>query len=141
MAADLSKFGDIVEDFKKDSKKENEGVWMPFKRFEYKIARAHRDNVAFAKLMEERMRPFQWAIDRGNMTALKEVANDVLQVVYAATVLKGIRRVGTTESLAASEDDYIALFKQLPDLWDAVFKFAQGEENYSPDTVEQDSGN
>src|SRR4051812_45588492 len=91
--ADLNEaFADIAEDFAKDTAKENAGVWMPYKRFEYLVARAHRDNTAFQKLMEERMRPYQWHLNRGDMSALKDVANDVLQEVYSETVLKGIRR-------------------------------------------------
>jgi hypothetical protein len=134
-------FADIAEDFAKDASKENDGVWMPYKRFEYRVARAHRDNTAFAKMMEERMRPYQWALNRGDMAALKDVANDVLQEVYAETVLKGIRRVGTKEELAYSPKDGVALFTKLPDLWDNIFKFAQSDEPYSPDAVKDDSKN
>jgi hypothetical protein len=138
--AEAGKFDDLIADFAKDSVKENTGVWMTYKRFQYLVARSHRDNVAFLKVMEERMRPYQWAIDRGNLAALKDVANDVMQGVYAETVLKGIRKIdGTVLDYQAS--DGVALFKQLPDLWDAVFKFANADENYSPDAVKVDSGN
>lgn len=141
MSAVDSKFGDILEDFAKDRAKENEGVWMTYKRHQFLVARSHRDNTAFAKLMEERMRPFQWAIDRNNMQALKGVADDVVQAVYAETVLKGIRPVGSETLMDYKPADGIELFKRLPDLWDAVFKFAQADENYSPDAVKDDSKN
>jgi hypothetical protein len=119
---------------------------MPYKRFEYLVARAHRDNTAFAALMEERMRPYQWALNRGDMSALKDVANDVLQEVYSETVLKGIRRAtpgadGVKEVLAYTPAAGVGLFKKLPDLWDNVFKFAQSDEPYSPDAVKDDSKN
>jgi hypothetical protein len=138
--ADLSKFGDLIEDFAKDSKKENDGVWMTYKRFQYLVARSHRDNTSFSKLMEERMRPFQWAIDRNNMQALKGVAEDIVQGVYAETILKGIRRIDGTV-LAYEPSVGVALFKQLPDLWDAVFKFSGSDDNYSPDMITADSKN
>lgn len=138
--ADLSKFGDLIEDFAKDSKKENDGVWMTYKRFQYLVARSHRDNTSFSKLMEERMRPFQWAIDRNNMQALKGVAEDIVQGVYAETILKGIRKIdGTVLDYEPSVG--VALFKQLPDLWDAVFKFSGSDDNYSPDMITADSKN
>lgn len=135
------KFAEIVADFAKDTSKENDGVWMTYGRFEYLIARAHRDNTRFAKLMEEKMRPYQWAIDRGNTAALKGVAADMLKEVYAETVLKGIRRAGSKEVMDYQPEDGVALFTRLPDLWDEVFKFAQAGENYSPDKIEADSGN
>lgn len=134
-------FADIAADFAKDAGKENDGAWMTYKRFEYLVARAHRDNIAFAKMLEERMRPYQWAINRGDMSALKDVANDVLQEVYSETVLKGIRRAVTKEALPYTPADGVSLFKKLPDLWDNVFKFAQSDEPYSPDAVKDDSKN
>lgn len=134
------KFADIVADFEKDATKENEGVWLTFGRHEFLIARAHRDNVAFAKLMEERMRPYQWAIDRGNIAALKGVAKDILQQVYAETILKGIRKLDKTV-LDYQPADGVQLFQRLPDLWDEVFKFANGADNYSPDQIAEDSKN
>src|ERR1035437_1928012 len=94
--AEAGKFDDLIADFAKDSVKENTGVWMTYKRFQYLVARSDRDNVAFLKVMEERMRPYQWEIDRANLAALQEVANDVMQGVYAETVLKGIRKIDGT---------------------------------------------
>jgi hypothetical protein len=135
------KFAEIVADFAKDASKENGGVWMRYGRFEYLIARAHRDNTAFAKLMEEKMRPYQWAIDRGNIAALKGVAQEMLKQVYAETVLKGIRRADTGEAMDYQPEDAVALFTRLPDLWDEIYKFAAAGENYSPDKIEADSGN
>lgn len=137
---DTTKFSDLIEDFAKDKAKENDGVWMTFKRHQFLIARSHRDNIAFVKLMEVRMRPYQWAIDRGNLAALKDVANDVMAEVYAETILKGIRKLDGTP-LAYEPADGIALFKQLPDLWDAIFKFANADENYSPDAIKEDAKN
>jgi hypothetical protein len=134
------KFDDLIEDFKKDSVKENAGVWMTFKRHQFLIARSHRDNKEFQKLMEERMRPYQFAIDRGNLSALKEVANEVLQGVYAETILKGIRKLDLTP-LDYEPTDGVKLFAELPDLWDAVFSFAKADDNYSPDAIKADSKN
>src|ERR1035437_10798946 len=124
--AEAGKFDDLIADFAKDSVKENTGVRMTYKRFQYLVARSHRDNVAFLKVMEERRRPYQGAIDRGNLAALKDVANDVMQGVYAETVLKGIRKVDGTV-LDYLPSDGVGLFKKLPDLWDAVFKFANAD--------------
>lgn len=136
----MGKFDEIVADFQKDAAKENSGVWMTYGKFQYRIARAHRDNTAHKKLMEEKMRPYQWAIDRGNTAALKGVALTVMQEVYAETILLGIRRV-SGEDMAYVPADGVGLFAQLPDLWDEVFRFANAGENYTPDQVKDDSGN
>lgn len=140
MAADLSKFADIIGDFKKDSVKETKGVWMTYKRCQYLVARAHRNNVEFLKTMETNMRPYQWAIDRNNFAAIKDVAEAAIQVVYAQTVLLGIKKLDGTV-LDYTPEDGVALFQQLPDLWDEIFKFAGNETNYAPDAVEADSKN
>jgi hypothetical protein len=137
----MAKFDDIVEDFAKDSKKENDGVWMTYKRHQFLIARAHRNNTKFLKTLEEKMRPFQWAIDRGNFGAIREAANEQMQVIYSETVLLGIRKLGSTEMLDYTPEDGVALFKKLPDFWDDVFKFSGNETNYTPDQVELDSKN
>lgn len=151
MAAIVKDFlKDVVEDFAKDSDKERSGVWMTYKRFQYLVARAHRNNTKFMKLMEERMRPYQWALDRGNFDALREVANEVLQGVYAETILLGIRRVPAKdadgnalpeERLPYTPEDGVALFRALPDFWDETFKFAGASEIYAPSQVKADSGN
>lgn len=141
MTEQKSFLSEITEDFGKDSKKENEGAWMTYKRFEYLVARAHRNNKKFLRLMEEKMRPFQWAIDRGNFSALREVANDAMQVVYAETILLGVRRADTKEVLPYAAEDGVKLFKMLPDFWDEVFKFATSQDVYAPEQVKADSGN
>lgn len=140
MAADLSKFAGIIGDFKKDSAKETAGVWMTYKHFKYLVARAHRNNVEFLKTMETEMRPYQWAIDRNNFAAIKDAAETAIQAVYAKTVLLGISKLDGTV-LDYTPDDGVALFAQLPDLWDEIFKFAGNEGNYAPDAIEADSKN
>lgn len=136
----------IAEDFAKDAAKETGGVWMTYKRFQYRVARAHRNNAKFLALMELRMRPYQWAIERNNFQALRNVAQDVMQEVYAETILLGIRPVPTADAAEPAELPYeaadgVALFGKLPDLWDNVFQFAGNESNYSPDQIKDDSKN
>lgn len=143
------KFADIVADFAKDSSKEVSGVWVPYKGAEYRIARAHRNNTAFSKLLEEKMRPYQWAIERNNLQSVKTAVDAVMRGVYAETVLKGIRTICKTvdgvevpgKELDYETSDGVALFNKLPDLWDFVFKQANAEESYAPDAVKDDSGN
>src|SRR3974390_1791979 len=115
------KFAELIADFEKDSKKENDGTWMTYKHFQYLVARSHRNNVAFFKLMEKELRPYQWAIDRGNFAAIKEVANEAVQKVYAETILRGVRRVGAVTEMPLTTDEKIDLFKRLPGLWDEIF--------------------
>lgn len=135
------RFQDIINEFAKDSEKENKGVWMTYKGHQYLIARAHRDNVGFARMMEQELRPYQAFIDRNNLAAIKDVASDVMQRVYAQTILLGIRKLADKTTLDYSPDDGVMLFKRLPDFWDEVFKFAGSTEPYAPDQIEDDSKN
>lgn len=144
---------ELTEDFAKDQGKENNGVWMTYKRFKYLIARAHRNNVAFQKEMEFQLRPYQWAIDRQNMAALRNLADTMLREVYAKTILLAVARVteadgtpsvnqdGSPKRLAYTPEVGVALFNKLPGLWDEVYRFSNAEDNYSPDTIKADSKN
>lgn len=121
----------VIEDFAKDSKKETDGVYMPYKRHRFLIARAHRNNPKFLAMMEAEMRPYQWMIDRNNMKdAIKAMGDVVLKKVYAHTILLGISDLNGT-ALPYSPQDGIDLFGKLPDLWDEVVKFATNESNFS----------
>lgn len=135
-----TRFDDVVADFAKDPKKEVEGVWMTYGRHKFLIARAHRNNVGFLKLLERELRPYQWALDRGNLTAIKDAFADVLQVIYSKVILLGIAKLDGT-MLDYAPADGLALFKRLPDFWDKVFAFSNSEANYSPDAIEADSKN
>lgn len=140
-----TKFADVVRDFEKDPAKERNGAWMRFKNFEYLVARAHRENVEYKKLIEVEMRPFQWAIDRNDLTSVDEATREALQRVYSKTILKAIRRANSTIELDYTPEDGASLFKALPDFWDKLFAFAHKEQNYEPDYTEpqitSDSGN
>lgn len=142
----------IASDFARDPEKESKGAWMTFGKRRYLVARAHRSNVAFAKRMEEEMRPYQWAIERGNFEAMKDVSLAIMQKVYAETVLLAIETLPTKAgdpnvSMVYAPEDGVALFAALPDFWDAVYKFSEAGRNYAksstyaPDAVKADSGN
>jgi hypothetical protein len=142
----------VTKDFARDASKEGKGAWMVYGKLRYLIARAHRNNVAFQKAMEEEMRPYQWAIERGSLDAIKEVTQHIMHKVYAETVLLAIERLPNADGTSGERLDYtpadgIELFTKLPDFWDAVFKFADTgrnyarAESYSPEAVKDDSGN
>lgn len=140
-----TKFSEIVKDFQKDAAKEQEGAWMRYRNFEYLIARAYRKNVEYKKLLEVEMRPFQWAIDRNDLSSIDDATQEALQRVYAKSILKSIRRAGSTIVMDYTPDDGVELFKALPDFWDKTFAFAHKEQNYEPDyndkQIESDAGN
>jgi hypothetical protein len=140
-AAIREQFAGIVSEFKKDSTKENAGVWMTYGKHQFLVARSHRDNAKFFALMERELRPFQWAIDRGNFAAIKDAADEVMQKVYSETILLGIRKLDGDGAGVHARGWHVALFKELPDLWDEIFKFSNNGGNYAPDAVEQDSKN
>ncbi len=135
-----SHFDELTQDFTRDAAKESGGTWMTYRRHKYLVARAHRNNKAFLREMEEGMRPFQWAIDRNDLGAMKNAATGVLQEVYAKSILKGIKKLDGTD-LPYTAQDGMELFKKLPDLWDTIFKFSNSESNYTPDQVADDSKN
>lgn len=142
----------ISSDFARDTAKEIKGAWMPYGKRRYLIARAHRNNVAFQKMMEEEMRPYQWALERGNADSIKEVAQSILQKVYATTILLAIEEVSSKKDepnklMDYTPEDGVMLFEALPDFWDAVFRFAEAGRNYAreagytADDIKADSGN
>lgn len=120
-----------ANDFAKDSAKETGGTWAFYKSRQYLIARAHRNNPAFLKEIETQMRPFRRLIESGNMDGMKEKSVEVMQTVYATSVLKGIR--DDEGDIPFTPADAIELFRTVPDLWDFVFKFAGQEDNYARD--------
>lgn len=125
-----------AHDFAKDTAKENNGVWAPYKSREYRIARAHRNNVGFSKTVESQMRPYRRLIESGNQEAMKDKAAEVLQSIYASSVLLGIKDAEGEIPYTAA--DGVELFKMAPDLWDFVFRFANAEDNYA---LEQETKN
>lgn len=142
----------VASDFARDSDKESKGVWMVFGKRRYLIARAHRNNVVWQRRMEEEMRPYQWAVERGNLEAIKDVMQAIMQKVYAETILLAIEELpikagDVGKPLDYTPEDGVTLFDALPDFWDAVFKFSDAGRNYakdvgySPKQVEADTGN
>lgn len=125
---------DIVKaDFGKDGAKENAGSWTIYKSRQYLIARAHRNNTNFAKSVEKQMRPFRRLIDAGQLDAMKDKALEVLQAVYAESILLGAKDTDGS-LLTYTPADGVAMFKAVPDFWDFVFKFANQEDNYILET-------
>lgn len=133
----------VSADFARDKAKENKGVWLPYGRLEYLIARGHRSNAKFSTDMEVTMRPYQWAIRRGEK-AIESVAsaiNEALHDTYSRNVVFGVRRSDTKEELPITPDEIKQLFKDLPDFWDWVYKEASNDLNYSSEQVAADSKN
>jgi hypothetical protein len=123
----------VAADFAKDTDKENKGTWATYKSRQYLIARAHRNNTGFAKTVEAQMRPYRRLIDAGNMEAMKDKAAEVMQAIYAASVLLAIKDVDGSD-IPYTAADGVELYKLAPDFSDFVFKFANQEDNFALET-------
>jgi len=73
------------EMFQADKNKETSGIWLDFGSFRIKVARAGGSNVAFAKAVEEKTRPYRRAIDQGVMDA--KVGERLLAESFAEAVV------------------------------------------------------
>jgi hypothetical protein len=106
---------------------------MTYKRFQYLVARSHRDNAKFFALMEAEDAPYQWAIDRNNFAAIKDAADALMQVVYAEDRSAGDSQARRKRSSITRPRTASRCSSELPDLWDEVFKFPNNGSNYAPD--------
>jgi hypothetical protein len=118
-----------IADFSKDNAKETGGAWAHYKGRQYLIARAHRNNVLFSKIVEAKMKPYRRLIDTGNIEAMKDRAAEVMREVYAESILMGVRDTDGQDIPYTSEDGKVLL--AVPDLWDFVFKNANQDDNFA----------
>lgn len=123
----------VAADFAKDGVKESGGVWATYKSRQYLISRAHRNNTAFSKAVEVQMRPYRRLVEAGNLEAMKDKAAEVMQSIYASSVLLAIKDTDGSD-IPYTGADGVELFKMVPDFWDFVNKFANQEDNFVLET-------
>lgn len=73
------------EMYSADKSKETGGIWLDFGSFRIKVARAGGSNVAFAKCVEEKTRPYRRAIDQGVMDPKR--GDELLAEVFAEVIV------------------------------------------------------
>ncbi len=117
--------------FKTDKSAETDGVWITVglhnnKPQEIKISRMTRSNKRYQKALEEATRPHSSAIQ--NETLEEELGGKLLREVFADTIILDWRNVPKSELTGVEADDKVdlpfsrenvlALFEELPDLYD-----------------------
>lgn len=119
----------VVADFSKDNIKESKGAWAPYHGRQYLIARAHRNNTVFSRIVEEKMRPYRRLIEANDLESMKDRAATVMQEVYAESILLGIRDTNGEDIPYTPADGVVLL--AVADFWDFVFKHANNGDNFA----------
>lgn len=141
--------------FKTDAAKEVAGVEIPVAVNEHNgkpititISRMSRSNKRYTKALEEATRPHSAAI--ANETLDNELGNKLLREVFVDTVLLGwsnlpksdLTGVDTdTEELPFSRENALALFDEMPDLYDDWEGRAKKASNFRETIREGNAGN
>lgn len=115
--------GGIYAQYKTDPKVEQEGVVLELglnQRGEMaalRIARAGGANVAFSKLVEQKLKPHKRAVQTDSLD--KAVADNIMKDVYASTVVVGWENMEDEngEPLEFTKDNVLKVLNDLPDLW------------------------
>lgn len=114
--------------FGTDAKTEREGVWLDFGEFRVRAARAGGANKKYQRTLEELSRPHRRAMQLDLMD--NDLAMDILRQVYARSVITGWQTKvdgelvdgieGKDGLVPVSEENILAIFRELPDLFDSV---------------------
>lgn len=113
----------LYKQFKTDDNLEKEGIFLEYgesstgKPIRIKIARSGGANVAYAKCMESRVKPYRRQIQNETMDTF--LAERLIKEVYAETVVLGWENVEDVDGkpLPFNTENCVALFNDLPDLF------------------------
>lgn len=113
----------LYEQFKTNVALEKEGIWINYgensagKPIRIRVARSGGSNMKYAKCMERLARPYRRQIQ--NETIEPEVLEDLLQKVYAETVVLGWEGVEDEQGreMAFTQENCLKLLKDLPELF------------------------
>jgi hypothetical protein len=137
----------IYAQYKTDATVEKEGVLYEVgtgpngEPVYVRLARAGGGNVAFAKLLEAKLKPHKRAIQNDALD--REVADRIMREVYASTVILGWENV-TDENgspLAFTKENVLKVLTDLPDLWTDIKEQSQRAALYREMEREADAGN
>lgn len=76
-----------------DEKKEEQGIWVDYGPFAFKVRRMGPGNLEFTKMTEKALRPYQSAIRANTMD--EKLARKILVEVFCKTVLVAWRKTIT----------------------------------------------
>lgn len=137
--------------FGSDKNIEVTGKWIyPVGEFEgapaFLVARAGGANKAFEKVQMTGLKPYRQIIQASSKNPSVEALAIIREVTIKSFIeacLKGWKNVMNAEDkeVSFSKDEAIALFKQMPDLFDTLLGEAQSLNTYQSDDKDADSGN
>ncbi len=124
----------MYEQFRSDSKAEQEGIILDYGTFRVTVARAGGSNKKYLKLLEKRSQAHLRAIQTGNFDNAQ--ADQLLQDVYTDSVIlnwevliEDVWKFGIEspegDILPVSKENMLGTFKALPDLWMDIREQAQ----------------
>jgi hypothetical protein len=137
--------------FNSDKDVEVNGKWVyPAGEFEgapaFLVARAGGANKAFDKSQMAGLKPHRQIIQANAKSPSTEALSIIREVTmrsFVDTCLKGWKNVmnDKDETVEYSKENAVALFKQMPDLYDMLLGDAQSLSTFQSDDREADSGN
>lgn len=136
--------------FSADKAKEADGIWLDFGTFRIKVARAGGSNVKFAKIVEEKTRPYRRAIEQNLMQPA--AAERVMAECFAESVVLNWQvqvedqwvdgmHSPEGEIVPYSKAAVVQTFIDLPELFGAVQTEAGKLANFRKTAVETEAKN
>jgi len=139
----------LLNKFKTDVAKEQEGVWNDFDNtFRIRIARTCKNNKRYTKELEKAMQPYRRTID----SMSNETGDMLLRTVFSRTIVTGWQTMvdgqwrdgidlDGTGLLPPTPENISAVFEQLPDLFETVQQIANAAINFRDAALEQEAKN
>lgn len=141
----------MFDQFETDKSLEQEGVWLDYGDFRIRVAHSGGSNKKYAKLLEEKTKPFRRAIKVGSFP--EERSRAILYEVFAKSIIldwnvldeqgdwvKGIHRKGGGV-LEFTEENVIESLKLLPALFNDIQDSASSIALFKAEELEEDSKN
>lgn len=134
-----------------DEAKEQEGIWVDYGPFAFKIRRMGPGNTEFTKMTDQKLRPYQAAIRNNAMD--EKIARKILVDVFCRTVLVGWRKTedgvitegilpdGAGKDIPFSVENAIEVFTKAKGALDDLLTKAAELENFKADEVEETAKN
>lgn len=135
---------DLYKMFETDKNLETEGIWYSFdKDTKFLLARAGGSNIRFAKILENKTRPYRRQIDNGTIDT--EFGNSLLIEAFAEAVIlgwTGVKAKGKNgKEMKYSVENAVKLLTDLPDLFAELREEAARAANFRNEEIEEDVGN
>ena len=132
----------IFDLFATDQKAEAEGIVHTVSPgISFTLARAGGANARYTKLLAAKIRPHTRQLNDGTIDL--DLANGLMIEAFAETVLLGWKGITDVEGneMPFNVENAVALFKQLPDLFEDLREFASKSANFRTQEITDVVGN